>query len=224
LVEFQIHCLVIPDRGNCKTSDGLYARAALQDLRVTELRALAQIGATTFMEVTGILIMRHGRRLFDHANHPDPMMSLDEASVRFHTRGSSSEWQSMPRLTVNREKLVLVAPSRTSEATVPFMDVGGRELMVSFICGQLQVSGTVLVPPDVSLGDFVNQSNSRFVVVSNSRVRPHSEGIGLGDFQEPIAVCYVNAGHIDACLESEKPNGQAPQAQTQPETQPQPQT
>lgn len=174
----------------------------MQDLRVAEIRALSDLGAGTFLEIAGKLVMRHGRRLYDHANHPDPMMDVDEASVRFHAPGSSTQWQPAAGLSVNRDQLVLLAPLDSADSAVPYIRGRGRDVVVNLICGPLQVAGNVSVPFDSTLAGYLHQSPTRFLAVSTPTIRPHRQGASLGDFQDTVPMCFVNATKIDACLES----------------------
>ena len=62
----------IPRRLDCKTRP-TYAVGALDDLHVTEIGALAELG-TTYLEVHGKVVMHQARRISDLANDEDELL------------------------------------------------------------------------------------------------------------------------------------------------------
>jgi hypothetical protein len=174
----------------------------LEDLRIAGVMALADLGGS-YLEVKGTIVMRQARRLSDYANHPDPMLEMDAAQLRFHLGGGPDYWEQVEGLSLNRERVLLVIPVEDPDpGHRPELLVHGRLVRVKMICRGLQLTGFVRVPVNATVPSFIHESRSRFLAVTQARITHNDIGTELGDFEGVHDFCLVNRAYIVACIET----------------------
>jgi hypothetical protein len=186
----------------------------VEELKITGIRALADLGGH-YLEVKGTVVMRAARRLSDYANHPDPMLELDAAELRFHLPGGPELWEQVESLSLNRDRVLLVIPVDESDpGHNPEMHIRGRSVRVKIICRGLQLTGFIRVPVNSTIASFIHESRGRFLAVTQARIIHKDIGTGLGDFEGMHPFCLVNRAYIVACIETrarEAPEPLAPE-------------
>jgi hypothetical protein len=187
----------------------------VEELKIAGVRALADLGGH-YLEVRGTIVMRVARRLSDYANHPDPMLELDGAALRFHLPGGPELWEEVEGLSLNRDRVLLLIPvDENDPGHNPEMHVRGRSVRVKVICRGLQLTGFVRVPVNATIASFIHESHNRFLAVTQARVIQNDVGTSLGDFEGMHPFCLVNRSYIVACIETrarEAPQPVAPEA------------
>ena len=174
----------------------------MEDLRIAGVKALADLGGS-YLEVTGTIVMRQARRLSEYANHPDPMLELDGAQLRFHLGGGPELWEQVEGLSLNRDRVLLVVPVEEPDLDRnPELLVHGRSVRVKIICRGLQLTGFVRVPVNATIASFIHESRSRFLAVTQARITHNDLGTELGDFEGVHAFCLVNRSYVVACIET----------------------
>jgi len=176
--------------------------AVVEELKIAGIRALADLGGS-YLEISGTIVMRQARRLSDYANHPDPMLELDSAELRFHLPGGPEMWEQVEGLSLNRDRVLLVIPVEESDpGHNPEMHVRGRSVRVKIICRGLQLTGFVRVPVTATIASFIHESRNRFLSVSQARIIHNDVGTALGDFEGMHPFCLVNRSYVVACIET----------------------
>jgi len=174
----------------------------VEDFKIAGIRALADLGGS-YLEVKGTIVMRQARRLSDYANHPDPMLELDAAELRFHLPGGPEIWEQAEGVSLNRDRVLLLIPvDETDPGHNPEMHVRGRPVRVKIICRGLQLTGFVRVPVNSTIASFIHESRNRFLAVSQARIIHNDVGTALGDFEGMHPFCLVNRAYVVACIET----------------------
>jgi hypothetical protein len=187
--------------------------AALDELRVAGVRTLADLGSS-YLEVTGSIVMRQSRRLSDYANHPDPMLELDAAKLRLQGQTGPQLWEEVEALSLNRDRLLLLIPfDENDPGHNPELHVRGRPARVKIICRAMQVTGFIRVPVNATIASFIHVSRARFLAVTQARVARIDAASGLGAFEGVHDFCLVNRAYIVACIETRTPDASEPAPQ-----------
>ena len=174
----------------------------MEELKIAGITALADLGGH-YLEVKGTIVMRQSRRLSDYANHPDPMLELDGAELRFHLPGGPELWEQVEGLSLNRDRVLLVIPiDEDDPGHNPEMHVRGRSVRVKIICRGLQLTGFVRVPVNATIASFIHESHNRFIAVTEARIIQNDVGTSLGDFEGRHPFCLVNRAYVVACIET----------------------
>ena len=185
----------------------------MDELKVAAVRTLADVGGS-YLEVKGSIVMRQARRLSDYANHPDPMLELDAAQLRFHLPNGPDLWEDVDALSLNRDTVLLLIPiDENDPGRNPELHVPGRSARVKIICRGLQVTGFVRVPVNATMSSFIHASRSRFLAVNQARVGAIGSDAGLGDFEGMHDFCLVNRSFVVACIETRTPEAADPAPQ-----------
>lgn len=173
----------------------------MEELRIAQIRALVET-AGAFLEVRGELVLRRGRRLSDHANHPDPMLELDGAAFRRLTpEGPAAEpWEEVEQLSLNRDHVVVIIPAGEDQPRGnPRLLVQGRPVRVKLLCRSLEVTGFMTLPMQLTVPAFLQETRGRFVALTEARVMA---GANLADFSRVQPFCLVNREHVVGCIET----------------------
>lgn len=175
--------------------------AAYSGLRIAEVHALCELGSAV-LEVRGQLIIRQGRRLSDHANHPDPMLELDEAATRVHSGAGPSAWEPGHSLSVNRDRVAVLLPFDESDPGAdPMLISSTRDVLVRLVCPAATVTGHVKVPVASTVAAFIHQTRHRYLALTGARLEPPPAGFDLGPLAATHPFCLVNRAHVVACQE-----------------------
>ena len=175
----------------------------MEDLHVMEIRALADVGGQ-MLEVRGDVVVRRGRRLSDYGNHPDPMLDIDRAAIRYLGAESSEPWEEVEGLSLNRDRVLLLLPAGAAHVPSPNPDlqVPGRKVRVKVICRGLEVTGFVQVPLHATISAFIHETRTRFLSVSQARVVATKGGARIDDLGDFHPFCLVNREYVIACIET----------------------
>jgi hypothetical protein len=189
----------IPRRLDCKTRP-TYAVGALDDLHVTEIGALAELGAT-YLEVHGKVHMHQARRMSDLANDEDELLDIEDAQLRVHASGEGL-WDSVPGLTLNRDEVLLLIPTSETLTSQTDLKAPGRKVRVKLYCGPLQVSGFINVPVDQTVAGWHRTTRNRFLSVTEARVQPIQEGLEVDDHGGVYRFVLINRRRLTALIET----------------------
>ena len=175
----------------------------MEELEVKGIRALADIGSH-LLEIKGEVAMRRGRRLSDYGNHPDSMLDIDRASIRYLGPEGAEPWEEVEGLSLNRDRVLLMMPfeDRHPPSLNPDLQVVGRKVNVKVICRGLAVTGFVLVPLHATLSTFIHDTATRFLSVSQAHVATIKGGARIDDLGGSHQFCLVNREFIVACIET----------------------
>jgi hypothetical protein len=184
----------------------------LEQLRLVTVHLLSDLD-NGFLEVKGDLVIRQARKLSGYANHPDPMLELDRAALRFHQRDVQDMWEEVEAVSLNRDRLLLIVPIDDAESTEATPGEGDRQVRVKLICRGLIVTGFVTVRASYTLTALIHETPDRFIGVRQARIMTAPGGPGLPDFPDLLAFCLVNRGYIAAFIEARP---QLPQAAPAP--------
>jgi hypothetical protein len=184
----------------------------VEHLRIVTVHMLSDLD-NGFLEVKGDMVIREARKLSGYANHPDPMLELDRATLRFHQRDEQDIWEEVEAISLNRERLLLIVPVDDADATEAKPEEGGRQVRVKLISRGLIVTGFVTVRANSSISSFIHETQDRFIGVRQARIMTAPGAPALQDFPDLLAFCLVNRGYIAACIEARP---QLPQAAPAP--------
>ena len=157
------------------------------------------------LEVRGELVVRAGRRLSDHANHPDPMLELDRGAVRFLRGTQVEEWEAVEGLLVNRDRVSVLIPTADRDPGADPRLLGAsalREVRVNLLCPGVQVAGFLKVPVQASLAEFMHGSRNRFLAVTRCRILAAPGAPAPGDLEGAHDFCLVNREQVVASSEA----------------------
>ena len=174
----------------------------MEELDVKGIRALADLGGR-LLEVKGDVAVRRGRRLSDYGNHPDLVLDVDHASIRFLGPDGAEPWEEVKGLSLNRDRVLLMVPVEEprTHSVNPDLQVPGRKVKVRVICRGLEATGFVQVPLHTTISTFMYEMRTRFLSLNQARVLSTKGGIKIddgGDFHE---FCLVNREYVTACIE-----------------------
>ena len=170
-------------------------------LRIAEVHALCELG-TALLEVRGRLVIRQGRRLSDHANHPDPMLELDEAATRLLRVGVDGRWEASELLSVNRDRVAVLVPfDEEDPGADPKLVPPTRDVRVRLTCPAAVVEGSVKVPVASTIASFIHETRNRYLAVTGATLTSVAGGPGIGELAGDRAFCMVNRGHVVSCAE-----------------------
>jgi len=192
----------IPRRVDGKTRP-TYAGGALDDLHVTEIGALAELGAT-YLEVHGKVVMHQARRMSDLANDEDELLDLEDAKIRVHSSGDGL-WDTVPGLTLNRDEILLLIPTSETRTSQSDLKAPGRKVRVKLYCGPLVVTGFVNVPLDQTVAGWHRTTRTRFLSVTEARVQPIQEGLEFDDHGGVYRFVLINRRRLTALIEKRVP-------------------
>ena len=176
----------------------------MQEFRIATVQALCPM-LPALLEVRGEVIVRAGRRLSDHANHPDPMLELDRGAMRFHLPGRSEEWEAVEGLIVNRDRVTVLVPTaeRDPGPDARRLAAGAlREVRVKLVCVTVQVTGFLKVPVQSTVAAFIHGSRSRFLAVTQAHILAAPGAPPPGELEGAQPFCLVNREHVVACSEA----------------------
>jgi hypothetical protein len=183
----------------------------LDDLYVTEIGALAELGGT-YLEVHGKVVMRQARRISDLANDEDELLDLEDAEVRVH-EGGEGLWDAVPGLTLNRDEVLMLMPISEASVSQDDLKAPGRSVRVKLYCGPLQVTGFVTVPVEQTVSGWHRTTRSRFLSVTQARVQPIQDDLKMDSEEGVYKFVLINRRRLTALIEAragEPPNGVAP--------------
>lgn len=189
----------IPNPLDAKTSQ-TYAGVDLDDLHVTEIGALAELGGT-YLEVHGKVVMRQARRISDLANDEDELLDLEDAQVRVH-EGGEGLWDAVPGLTLNRDEVLMLMPIHETSTSQEDLKAPGRKVRVKLYCGPLQVTGFVTVPVDQTVSGWHRTARTRFLSVTQARVQPIQEGLQMDSDEGIYKFVLINRRRLTALIEA----------------------
>lgn len=173
----------------------------MEELRIAAVHALSDLD-NGFLEVKGELVMRQARRLVGYANHPDPMLDLDRASIRFHLRADQDYWEDVEAISLNRDRVLLIIPLDEADPGEVAGAGPSREVRVKVICRGLIVTGFVTVPVNSTISTFIHETQARFIGVGRCRIMAAPGAPSLQDFPALHEFCLVNRSYITACIET----------------------
>jgi hypothetical protein len=189
----------IPPRLDRKTRP-TYAVGALDDFHVTEIGALAELGAT-YLEVHGKVVMHQARRISDLANDEDELLDLQDAQIRVHSTGDGL-WDTVPGLTLNRDEVLLLIPTSETRTSQDDLKAPGRKVRVKLYCGPLVVTGFINVPVEQTVAGWHRTTRSRFLSVTEARVQPIQEGLEFDDHGGVYRFVLINRRRLTALIET----------------------
>ena len=192
----------IPRRLDGKTRP-TYAGGALDDLHVTEIGALAELGAT-YLEVHGKVYMHQARRISDLANDEDELLDIEDAQIRVHASGEGL-WDTVPGMTLNRDEVLLLIPTTETLTSQSDLKAPGRKVRVKLYCGPLQVTGFINVPIDQTVAGWHRTTRNRFLSVTEARVQPIQEGLEFDDHGGVYRFVLINRRRLTALIETRVP-------------------
>jgi hypothetical protein len=172
----------------------------LDDLHVTEIGALAELGAT-YLEVHGKVVMHQARRMSDLANDEDELLDLEEAQIRVHSSGDGL-WDTVPGLTLNRDEVLLLIPTSETRTSQSDLKAPGRRVRVKLYCGPLQVTGFINVPLEQTVSGWHRTTRTRFLSVTEARVQPIQEGLEFDDHGGVYRFVLINRRRLTALIET----------------------
>ncbi len=175
----------------------------MDDLHVTEIGALAELGAT-YLEVHGKVVMHQERRISDLANDEDELLDIEDAQVRVHASGEGL-WDTVPAMTLNRDEVLLLIPTAETRTSQSDLKAPGRKVRVKLYCGPLQVTGFINVPVDQTVAGWHRTTRSRFLSVTEARVQPIQEGLELDDHDGVYRFVLINRRRLTALIETREP-------------------
>lgn len=176
----------------------------MQEFRVATVQALCALGPA-LLEVRGEVVVRAGRRLSDHANHPDPMLELDRGAVRYHLPAHVEEWEAVEGLLVNRDRVSVLLPTADRDPGPDPRLVAAsalREVRVKLVCQGVQVAGFLKVPVRATVPEFIHASRNRFLAVTRCRILAAPGAPAPGDLEGAHGFCLVNREHVIASSEA----------------------
>lgn len=176
----------------------------MQDLRVATVQAISPMGSA-LIEVRGEVVVRAGRRLSDQANHPDPMLELAAASIRFHHPEGPEEWEEVEGVTLNQDRVSVLLPVEERDPGPDPRLVGAiatRAVRVKLVCAAAQVTGFIQVPRHLTMPSFIHSSRARYLAVTGCRVIRAPGAPPPGELDGSHAFCMVNREHLIACTEA----------------------
>lgn len=175
----------------------------VQKLRVATIRGISVLNAA-LLEVRGEVVVRAGRRLSDQANHPDPMLELQEAAMRVHHVEGPEEWEDVSGMTLNQDRVTVLVPVEDRDPGPDPRLVGAatRDVRVKLVCAAAQVTGFIKIPRQQTMASFMHSSRARFIAVTSCRVIRAPGAPRPGDLEGAHAFCMVNRDHVIACTET----------------------
>ena len=186
----------------------------MDDLHVTEIGALAELG-TTYLEVHGKVVMHQARRLSDLANDEDELLDVQDARIRVHSTGEGL-WDTVPGMTLNRDEVLLLIPTSEERISQSDLKAPGRKVRVKLYCGPLQVTGFINVPVDQTVAGWHRTTRNRFLSVTEALVQPIQEGLEFDDHGGVYRFVLINRRRLTALIETQvvaRPAGPSPAAQ-----------
>ena len=191
----------------------------MDDFHVTEIGALAELGAT-YLEVHGKVVMHQARRISDLANDEDELLDLHDAQIRVHSSGEGL-WDTVHGLTLNRDEVLLLIPTSEERTSQDDLKAPGRKVRVKLYCGPLQVTGFINVPVAQTVAGWHRTTRNRFLSVTEARVQPIQEGLEFDDHGGVYRFVLINRRRLTALIETQvvaRPADPSPEAgQTAPE-------
>ena len=172
----------------------------MDDFHVTEIGALAELGAT-YLEVHGKVVMHQARRISDLANDEDELLDLQDAQIRVHSSGEGL-WDTVHGLTLNRDEVLLLIPTSETRTSQEDLKAPGRKVRVKLYCGPLQVTGFINVPVDQTVAGWHRTTRSRFLSVTEARVQPIQEGLEFDDHGGVYRFVLINRRRLTALIET----------------------
>jgi hypothetical protein len=172
----------------------------LDDLHVTEIGALAELGAT-YLEVHGKVVMHRARRISDLANDEDELLDIEEAQIRVHDAGEGL-WDTVPGMTLNRDEVLLLIPTSETHTSRLDLKVSGHRVRVKLYVGPLQVTGFINVPLDQTVAGWHRTTRNRFLSVTEARVQPIQEGLEFDDHDGVYRFVLINRRRLTALIET----------------------
>lgn len=176
----------------------------MQDLRIATVQAICALGSA-LIEVRGEVVVRAGRRLSDQANHPDPMLELDAAAMRFLQPDGPEDWEEVEGMTLNQDRVTVLVPLEDRDPGPDPRLVGAvatREVRVKLVCAAAQVTGFLKVPKHLTMPSYIHSSRARYLAVTRSRVVAAPGAPPPGELEGAHAFCLVNREHVIACTEA----------------------
>lgn len=176
----------------------------MRELRVATVRAICPLDSA-LLEVRGEVVVRGGRRLSDQANHPDPMLELENAAMRAHSAQGPADWEAVAGMTLNQDRVtVLVLVDERDPGPDPRLvgAVTTRDVRVKLVCAAAQVTGFIKVPKQQTMASFMHSSRARFLAVTGCRILEAHGAPPPGDLEGTHAFCMVNRDHVIACTEA----------------------
>jgi hypothetical protein len=180
----------------------------LDDLHVTEIGAIAELGGT-YLEVHGKVVMRQARRVSDLANDEDELLDLEDAEVRVH-QGGEGLWDAVPGLTLNRDEVLMLMPIHEVSTSQDDLKAPGRNVRVKLYCGPLQVTGFINVPIEQTVSGWHRTTRTRFLSVTQARVQPIQDDLEMSSEEGVYGFVLINRRRLTALIEaraSEPHNG-----------------
>ena len=172
----------------------------MDDFHVTEIGALAELGAT-YLEVHGKVVMHQARRISDLANDEDELLDLQDARIRVHSSGDAL-WDTVHGLTLNRDEVLMLIPTSETRTSQDDLKAPGRKVRVKLYCGPLEVTGFINVPVDQTVAGWHRTTRSRFLSVTEARVQPIQEGLEFDDHGGVYRFVLINRRRLTALIET----------------------
>ncbi len=150
-------------------------------------------------------MVRAGRRLSDQANHPDPMLELAAAAIRFHRPDGAEDWEEVEGLTLNQDRVTVLLPTAERDIGPDPRLVGvvaTRPVRVKLVCAAAQVTGFIQVPRQLTMPSYIHSSRARYLSVTRCRVVPAPGAPPPGEVEGAHDFCLVNREHLIACTEA----------------------
>jgi hypothetical protein len=184
-----------------------------EDPLAIEIGTLAELG-TTYLEVRGKVVLRHARRVSDLANDEDELLELVDAEIRVHDQGDGL-WDAVPRLTLNRDEVLLLIPTGEHQTSQSDLQAPGRRVRVKLYCGPLQVTGFVTVPIEQTVSSWHRTTRTRFLSVTEARVQPLQESLGLDHNEGVYKFVLINRRRLTALIETSSADSARAPGQTE---------
>lgn len=163
------------------------------------IRALAAASGG-FLEVRGELVLRRDGRVRDRVNHPDPMLELEAAALRFTGPEGPELWEHVETMSLNLDRCALVAP--VEEDGVPAETPGSSPVRVKVVCPGVAVTGFLTVPRTSTVAAHLHETGSRFLHLAQARVIPAPGAPALEELAGVRPACLVNRAQVLACIDT----------------------
>lgn len=156
------------------------------------------------LEVRGELVLKGARRLSDYANHPDPLLDLEEAAIRVHRTTGPDEWEEVQGLAVSRDHVAVLVPQAGENDPGPDQRLvtSHRDVRVKLLCPSVEVTGFLKVPLQSTVRSYIQTTRGRFLAVTQARIMAGPAGMRPGDLEGTCEFCLVNRGQLIACTET----------------------
>lgn len=174
----------------------------MDDLRVTGIRALADLGGS-HLEVEGKIVIHQARRLSDFVNRPDAMLDVEDARIRVHGPGGAGVWEVVQGVSLNRDRVAVLIPvGERDPGPAAGLRRERRTVRSKLFLGGLQVTGFLPVPLEVTVAAFLEQTGRRYIPVIDARITSDGGFTWLEGLPPIQRFCLLSRTLVAAAIET----------------------